>query len=1182
MQIVNEALGRWELELNLDGARAENGGDKLSLSIPYIDSEATARLMAGKTVPLTALISDSDSLADAKATLRKSKLLSTIELGIGFYTSSNQDAKSPLLTVPIAIKNVGMEFEVSTLGKTKISANLLNTLKRLDVRLDKIDALSRLSKEELALSEIITIVSDEAKKYIAGFQFLPKCEIGNWTNKKQKNISDLLKMRSTIRMNRQLLAMLGDEKALQSLNEINQKLPKYDGRDKDPKTEVGVADLYPKARFLLDLLAYDCSCTVSSRNRQSASEFASALIAQSALLGIRTLYLTDDKNALTNTYQQLQKNGIQNAALCIDDLSDYKEKIVLELSDQLRIDEKVQANIEIEVELAKVAKKMEQYLHALHAKDNPFNTSLYDILQNITTVSESNRILDKHVLFDYDTTMRLTKNLVETSNTLVQLKTLEQQNPSSLSGASNWKDAEIVSENTAKDAIMRVDSLVSNDYINELKSDAEQMARETNTAVPRTFNEHNALITLLESIRECLDTFKPEIFMIISDEMVNASLSKDERNKNGFRMSSFRANALVKEAKSYQRPGIDIQNLHDVLEFLLKVANSWKKVSHERLVSLPSKLAEYKDRMLLAGDDISKLGALIPAKQLKDMEFGELNGYLSGLKNDEHKLLAITEINEYLFKLRKLGLQQFIDNLEEHSDPELALSEFTFSYFCSLYNAIYAKYKHMFQNDDGAYYDSLFESFMALDKEHLQNLRYAYQVNIKSKARDIRIQNKQKILELIKKYTKKNEDFASTNSNNSDSSMLPAELSDTLSTLFSCLMLTIDSVPKVLKAKETHDLVIIDLVSNPKMHDLVSLIARGKNVILLADTNEITDDELGKFARTLPEYSLDFAPISGDFIFAKFISSFSTLPIIPKVKKMAINSTFIDETGAFDTADNQVKWSFAEVNAVAEEAVAKSDAETSVIALTKDSLERIRSEVATKKPSNEADFAVFTDSKLLKDVILSISYSRASSGKLTNNFGYLDTDAGYVDFMHFLERLSVADSLRIYTTLESAHFAGATLSPGAKLLRDFLFFLETTASESLPDIEHKMFTLTETKSVQISEIREKLNINSSTAESNLLDDLEVSLINRGYNAYLNYSVGDSYSIPLVAKNPKNHKAVAIITDDHDYIAVKSLRLKNRLRMQELESAGYKVLTLWSVALFVNPGECLEKVIAELQ
>jgi hypothetical protein len=201
---------------------------------------------------------------------------------------------------------------------------------------------------------------------------------------------------------------------------------------------------------------------------------------------------------------------------------------------------------------------------------------------------------------------------------------------------------------------------------------------------------------------------------------------------------------------------------------------------------------------------------------------------------------------------------------------------------------------------------------------------------------------------------------------------------------------------------------------------------------------------------------------------------------------------------------------------------------------------------------------------------------------LQSNFGYLDTDTGYIDFARFLERLAEADSLRIFTTLESKHFAGATLSNGAKLLRDFLFFIESAKDETLRDIEHKMFTLTETKSVQISEIKAKLQINNDNQQSNLLDDLEVSLINRGFKAYLNYSVSADYSIPLVVKNPKNQKSLAIITDDYNYIELKSLRQKNRLRLQELESAGYEVLPLWSVALFVNPADCLQKVIEALQ
>jgi len=88
----------------------------------------------------------------------------------------------------------------------------------------------------------------------------------------------------------------------------------------------------------------------------------------------------------------------------------------------------------------------------------------------------------------------------------------------------------------------------------------------------------------------------------------------------------------------------------------------------------------------------------------------------------------------------------------------------------------------------------------------------------------------------------------------------------------------------------------------------------------------------------------------------------------------------------------------------------------------------------------------------------------------------------------------------------------------------------------------------------------------------LLVDLADRLWKSGLLVETNFGFEGSERIPLVAGHPDfpGEYFVAVLTDDLAYVAQPSLRARDRHRGERLEKLGWDVVTLWSVALFLDP------------
>ena len=97
----------------------------------------------------------------------------------------------------------------------------------------------------------------------------------------------------------------------------------------------------------------------------------------------------------------------------------------------------------------------------------------------------------------------------------------------------------------------------------------------------------------------------------------------------------------------------------------------------------------------------------------------------------------------------------------------------------------------------------------------------------------------------------------------------------------------------------------------------------------------------------------------------------------------------------------------------------------------------------------------------------------------------------------------------------------------------------------------------------------------------LFEDIAERLRARGLEAAVNYGFDRGSRIPLVVGLKGRPFALAVQTDDASFMSVQSTRKRHRLSAQDLISLGWNVMSVWSVAAFVNPDKEVDRIVARI-
>jgi hypothetical protein len=97
----------------------------------------------------------------------------------------------------------------------------------------------------------------------------------------------------------------------------------------------------------------------------------------------------------------------------------------------------------------------------------------------------------------------------------------------------------------------------------------------------------------------------------------------------------------------------------------------------------------------------------------------------------------------------------------------------------------------------------------------------------------------------------------------------------------------------------------------------------------------------------------------------------------------------------------------------------------------------------------------------------------------------------------------------------------------------------------------------------------------------LLNDLADRIRARGLNVAVDYGFDNGSKLPLVVGLNDKPFALAVLTDDAQFMGLQSTRERHRVLLQNIESLGWSVMTVWSVGAFVNPDKEVDRIVARL-
>lgn len=601
---------------------------------------------------------------------------------------------------------------------------------------------------------------------------------------------------------------------------------------------------------------------------------------------------------------------------------------------------------------------------------------------------------------------------------------------------------------------------------------------------------------------------------------------------------------------------------------------------------------------------------IFPLKTILSKEINELRTFIISRAKDTHLLQDYLNYKNSCAILRRYKLENWIDEIVTKQIPIDSLKmTFEASFYRDWLEQAYTNNSILsqFNIDDQTQF---IERFREYDKKFILNAR--------KRLRQI----------LLNDSTRNPSSFAPPSS---DEGILRTEFSKkrklmSIRQLFSkihsliirlkpCLMMSPLTVSTYLaNVPHKFDLIIFDEASQIRPHDAITVIYRGKKILVAGDQKQLPPT---MFFEKMSNETIDENDDENDLP-SSDIKDFESLLDVLSVRLPRkqlrwhyrsrhesliafSNRNFYDnKLVTFPSAEDEeknsaVKFEFVEkgrwksgngggFNQKEAEHVAKliiqffehnPQKSLGVITLNRrhqeavsDELEKLRQ----KRPDLEHFFIDYADNdknesffvKNLENVqgderdyiFLCIGYGKTEEGKMSMNFGPLNKQGGErrlnVAVTRAKHGLTVISSIK-YTDIDLSK----TSSNGPKLLRNYLEFAEFGVSRLNAGIYDDA---------------------NSESESPFEKQVSKALINEGFN--VKHQIGCSgYRIDLALTDPQNSGrfVLGIECDGATYHSSKTARDRDRLRQEILEGLGWTICRIWSTDWVQNPQKQINKV-----
>lgn len=1189
------------------------------LELTHAHPSGIAQLFASGKVTLQALFRDSGMLRAAGRRLdrvfedRDNKAhengVSELSLVVGVASWSGNHV--PVLTYPVrVIRDSGKDEIYATIyfsGNVRLNHALVLRLQERGVNLSE-DALFDGANYESGTPEtsaVFDAICASARSVFPDFDIERDIVLGCFTDSGSRFLAESAQILQALKVgnvgNTMIDAVAGDERALKELAANDRQ--EYSPLDVDPHCEYEVGDVDNVVRYASGLAANGVSLALDVDAGSDSASIAAAISSRCVLAGKSILYVPNVMEQQRRFRHALSANEISSLALDVSD-SHLAKHVDSQLIAAVGARQSVASSRFEQVcdELVGVKTRLNRYLGDLHGVDERWGVSAYQTMQNLAAIAMLPTHPCTHVRLDVAAARSLSGHLDEWAQKLHQADELgeftikPEDTP--------WFGASLFNENEAVAVYQRVVDVLLK-LLPAAREHVKSTVQNCGFPVPATAREWGRQVTVLKNLRRVLDVFQADIFERDLSAMIEASKPKAVRKREGTVMGFWERRRHIKEARSLLRVGAKVDDLHEALKIVAQQAAQWRTfVPHGGWPVLPPKLdeivstQELLDRNLVALDAVlstTRLGA-----DLENVEFTKLDERLQALHDDRASLDTLPGRCVIERDLRGVGLEDLVCDLRRRNVTGSALDgELHLAWWTTVFEDI-VNSSAIISNQDGSAMQDASDRFVQVDTEHVRSVGPMVQQETLKRLCELLFSRSQEANQLHTTLASNSSGVTFTKLMNSHADLLLAAKPIMVAMPSTLTMMT--------EFKPIVDIVILDSVEHLSNIELLSILARARQVVVIAHKNTVSSQSVNDLISVLPSVHVKSRATRRSLRLANFLENHGygslrhDVPVDKmqgKVKLHQVEASGVPvmSTGLIESSQREID---EVVSLIKQRAttftVVPSSYVLAVVTLTSVFRNRLGAELKALAIKDENMNRFLRHVRLVDasesvgaaatDVILSLCYAKTSHGRLLQQFGVLEEEGGKGIL---LDSLALARrNLDIVCAFKSSDMEDERLhQDGPKLLKELLIWAEQLDDSPVnpTDFDEAKSEYDQDKAenkAEAADARAEAFDSSVDSFNNVLfTDLADRIRARGLCVAVNYGFDKEHSIPLVVGLPDKPFALAVLTDDMRFMNIESTRERHRMFAQDLEYLGWSVMNVWSVGAFVNPEKEVERVVSRI-